>query len=292
MARTRAVRTGIAAEALAWLAPRRLVAGLQSGEIAVVDPRAGRVVRRRALRPGEGLCFAGHGSATTDRGMVVLLGASSEQRPRLVLVDAEGGLRAVSLPRAGRWSCDGSDVAVDPQRGRAFVVSPGAVVAEVDLAAMRATYHRVTGRASRAGTRHREAHWLGDGKLMAVGRDRRDGPTGVSIIDTATWTERVVDAEARAARVVAGRILAYDGVLVDRRGDGMGLRGYGRDGERLFHVLEGEQIDFLHALGARAFAQGARTVYAVDPATGEVTSESPVRRTELDVLDRSQQAGG
>src|SRR5712691_99188 len=40
------IQTGIAAEAVGWLARRRLVAGLQRGGTVVIDPVTGRILRR------------------------------------------------------------------------------------------------------------------------------------------------------------------------------------------------------------------------------------------------------
>jgi hypothetical protein len=141
---------------------------------------------------------------------------------------------------------------------------------------MRATVRRSGLRSAR----RLEAHWLGKGKLVAA------GSAGVSLVNTATWASRVIDRAALAARVVAGRIVTYDGVEVDRGDEGLGLKGYAADGRRRFHVLDGQQVTFVHVVGRRPFAQTERRVHAVDPATGRRTGSFGARRTEIQVLDR------
>jgi hypothetical protein len=286
----RAIRTGIAAEALAWLTPGRLVAVLQSGDIVVTDPRSGRVLRRERLRPGEGACFAEtRASAVTPDGLVVLLAARRGRRARLLLVDADGDIRALSLPADGTWGCDRAGFAVDPVGERAFVLSLEGTIAAVDLAALRTTSHGLGGDPLRRATLRR-LHWLGDGTLVASGLAPGRRPAGVSLIATADWTNRTVDGGAREVAVAGGRILAYDGPEVALGARAHGLAAYDAAGRREFRVLQGKQVAFLHLAAGRAFAQTGNTLRAVELESGEVGRARRGRRgvtTEIVVLARA-----
>lgn len=284
MRMVRAIRTGIAAEGLAWPAPRRLIAALQSGELAVADPQSGRVLSRRRLRAGESTCFAlSRASAAVPDGLAMLTGA--RRRPaRLLLAMPQGGVRALALPSAA-WGCARAGFAVDGAGERAFVLSPHGMVAAVELATMRATFHRLSGDALRAATQRR-LHWLGDGRLVAWGPAAARRPAGASLIDTRDWTNRAFDADARAVTVAAGRILTYDGIEVDLRGRGRGLSAFDASGERLFRALDREQVDFVHATRDRAFAQSGARLWPVDLQSGAVGRARAAPRTEILVLAR------
>jgi hypothetical protein len=76
----------------------------------------------------------------------------------------------------------------------------------------------------------RAAQWLGDG-LIAVsgsdaaiaGFDQTDTPAGLRILDTRTWTERLVEPEADTFTLVGGTLLTAH-------------NGYGIDGRRRFRL--------------------------------------------------------
>ncbi|HEX8085341.1 MAG TPA: hypothetical protein VF529_13700 [Solirubrobacteraceae bacterium] len=282
----RAIRTGIAAEALGWLEPRRLVAALQSGEIVVTDPRSGRVITRHRPRAGDGVCFAeGDASGSAAGGLAILLGARPSRPARLLLVATDGDVRTVALPAGGRWACDRAGLALEPGGRRAFVLERDGSVAEVDLAGMRATFHRLSGDPLKPASARRLA-WLGDGRLVASGRPTRGRPPGVSVIDSAEWTNRTLDPDARTVTVAAGLALTYDGVEVDLGGRGSGLTAYDASGRRRFRVLAGKQVDFVHAAPGAAFAQSAATLRRVDLESGEVGKARRVPRTEIVILER------
>jgi hypothetical protein len=85
------IETGIAAEALGWLAPDRLAAYLQSGEVVVVDPRSGDEIAREAL--GAVSCPFAPQNAVTPLGFVFVIAVAGSAR-------AGSGLRIHH--RAGR----------------------------------------------------------------------------------------------------------------------------------------------------------------------------------------------
>jgi hypothetical protein len=102
MRRARAVRTGIAAEGLAWLTARRLVAILQSNRLVVVDPVAARVISMRGLPRDQAACTStpsGASSATVAKGLVILLHGRGGAASRLLHVTAEGGVRSAGSSR-------------------------------------------------------------------------------------------------------------------------------------------------------------------------------------------------
>lgn len=139
---------------------------------------------------------------------------------------ANAGLRAVTLAEidAGFKQLDDSDgsgprmeqvvpgIAADPAGRRVYVVPGGGPLAEVDLASLQVTYHRL-GRSTSLLQRlarwwappaeakilsgpSRNALWLGDGELAVTGYDgsaaghHREIPSGLELIDTANWTVR------------------------------------------------------------------------------------------------------
>jgi hypothetical protein len=124
----RSVATGIAAEAVAWVAPQRIVALLASGDVVVVDADSGAIAARHRL-PAPRQCGNQPIAIAGDRA-VLLLGRAGAARPvRLVVARADGSIRAVTLDgvRVGSrgFACKQTGLAVDPVAGRAYVVAPG-----------------------------------------------------------------------------------------------------------------------------------------------------------------------
>src|SRR5439155_17795661 len=131
----------IAVEALAWLEPQRLVAVTQSGDVALVDPVAGKVLARRSLPLAPQCTPYPQASARTRLGLVLVIADHGRAAPvRVVVIDARGRPRMAVLRRivAGPRPtvCERAGLAVDLTRARAYVVAPGGLVAEVDLQTM------------------------------------------------------------------------------------------------------------------------------------------------------------
>ncbi len=219
----RDLSTGIVAEALGWLEPDRLAAFLQSGEVVVVDPRSGKEISRERL--GSTSCPFTPANAVTPLGFVLVVAVSGSAQ--VVLADAQGRLRKLTLDDISvgfaRDICEEAGMAVDPARLVAYVVGAGAPIAEVDLRTMRATPHRVDaallrGSGCRYCSAQRSAVWLGGGRLAVTGFDvrsrasrARSSPAGVALVDTRTWTARMIARRAGAVRVAGDRLLVYDG---------------------------------------------------------------------------------
>ncbi len=280
--RSQAVRTGIAAAAVGWLRPRRVAGVTQAAEVIVADPATGRVLRRQRLGAGERVCNAiERPSAVTPGGLLVMLGGKRGAAPRVLLVDSGGRIRAARLPAGRSWGCGRSALGVGAAGDVARVVSREGLVAEIRLPTMTVAYRRVAGLPAGSA---RQVDRLGDDRLVVVGR-----PSGVSVVDTRTWTSQVVDPAARAARAVAGAVLAYDGDRVVRSGrPGLGLAAYRPDGTRLFHVLRGEAVVQVEHFGTRAYAMTDRARYTVDVVTGRMIAGRRAPRTRVTLID----AGG
>ena len=289
----RHVRTGIAAEALGWLAPRRLVAGLQRRGTVVVDPRTGRIARRFAE-----WSFP-IGSVQTRLGLVMLLPELRTSSPglpprrvagavRLALVDAHGRGRSVTLRRVrlgvrarhGLEYVDHAGLAVDPAQARAYVVAANAPIAAVDLRTMRVSYHRLGPLfAHPAGAllaRERIALWLGRSRLLVAGHDivstrtRKEAlaPAGAAVVDTGAWAWRTLDRRSTGTVLAAGEVLVYGPGSYPA--PGTGLRGYTLRGRRVFGLLAGERVLDVRVAGGRAYVRTSGAVHVVDVRSGTV----------------------
>jgi hypothetical protein len=296
----RRIETGIAAEALGWLAPRRLVAGLQRGGTVLVDPLTGRILRR-----WPGFSFPDTSARSRD-GLVMLFPGTlhhTGQRegsaaPRLAVVDAQGRLRSVALEDIqlgvrfveGVTYADDAGLAVDPGRARAYVFAADAPVAEVALRTMGVSYHRLESlflkpgelgdkevRPEDVGARNRRALWLEAGRALVFGRDfvpaRGEASTTIAapatLVDTGSWSSCTLDTSAGGAAFVADRLLAYGS------GDpsSLGLRAYSGDGRRVFHLFKGEQVRDVLAGAGRAYVSTARALHVVDVRSGKIVGE-------------------
>jgi hypothetical protein len=259
--------------------------------LVVVDPLAGRVLARRRA-PG-----AGWPRVALPDGLVYLAAGSNGIRPaRLVLVDADGNARSVVLNRirAGiRWrtvrgvrigDIREPGLAADTVGRKAYVVSPGELVAEVDLATLDVAYHWLNTDGTRRLAKSingpmRSARWLGKGRIAVSGTDAkmtvtRTGaarqtwtPAGLSVIDTSTWRSQVIDGAAswftpaRQTMLVAGE---------------QSLTAYDVDGRRHFVVTLDEPSVNVQAVGDYVYAWGRdHTTTIVRISTGEIVSRLP-----------------
>jgi hypothetical protein len=211
--------------------------------VSVLDP-----VRKRGLM-GHPLDGSIQRAARTDSSLVLLVGPRAELgTARLVVADAEGGMRGISLERiaAGHEIRPGRPIArsalpglaLDRERNRAFVVGAGAPVAEVDLTTLSVRYHELARPASLLGRvrgwlepkaeakvwldgPERHARWLANGFLAVWGIDTeasldqagnpqaRQASAGVKLIDTRDWSVRTLDARASALTVADRTLLAF-----------------------------------------------------------------------------------
>ena len=284
---------GMAALGWSWVGRSRLLligtAQQAATEVLAVDVHARHVIRQQR--------FAGvvQGYARLPHGLALLVTpANAIGRARLVVSDANAGLRAVTLAEitAGFKQLDDSDgsgprmeqavpgIAADPAGRRVYVVPGGGPVAEVDLASLEVTYHRL-GRVASPWQRlarwwaapaeakilsgpSRNALWLGDGQLAVTGYDgsaaghHREIPSGLELIDTADWTVRQVDRHSSSAMLAAGRLLAFGtafGTGPDGANQGYGLTLYGPGDRRPVHRFGAKQAGWIQVDGDLAYVQ-------------------------------------
>jgi hypothetical protein len=258
-------------------------------EVLAVDVKARRVVGRQRFN---GVV---QGYARLPRGLaLVVTPANKIGRARLVVADANAGLRAVTLAEitAGFRQLDDTDgsgprmeqavpgIAADPAGRRVYVVPGNGPVAEVEVASLEVTYHRL-GRSASVWQRlahwwappaeakilsgpSRNALWLGAGQLAVSGYDgsakgyHREIPSGLELIDTRTWTVRQVDRHASSAVLAAGRLLAFGtafGTGPDGANQGYGLTLYGPGDRRPVHWFGAKQVSWIQVNGELAYVQ-------------------------------------
>jgi hypothetical protein len=306
------VQAGIAAEALAWLRPGRVVAALACNPaniagrgcgIVLVDSNSGGIVRRwpeteaddQTLRFEPGF-FAPKTVAKTPFGVLFLLGHATEvTAARLVLIDDKEELRSLSLPsiRAGRHRPTVSNLApFGPQKSaglaihsagdRAYVIGTEPTIAEIDLKSFQVREHQVEGFDRGSDFSVRRAFWM-DGQIVVYGVDQSAGadgslagrtPAGVRAVDIASWRARTIDAHASQATAAAGTLLAYGG-------ESRGLTGYSPDGNERFRLFADDDspVASVHVDGRYAYAisvdrqQGAVRARVVDVAAGKLVRE-------------------
>jgi hypothetical protein len=223
-----------------WLQSDKLYVldgGTTSLGLDAVDTSTNRVVART---PIAGPVFQ---MARSANGLVLLAGEFNAIVPgRLVVVDADGSVRTAGLQRIlvgthfdqqsqdpiGATNMPG--LAVDAQHGIAYVVDGSGVVGAVRLGDLAVSYHQLgsgslfgrfaawltpSAEAKEANGSTVAARWLGRG-LMAVaggvetfaaGVDT-SRPTGLRIVDTRSWSVRMLDPNADTDWVGDGLLLA------------------------------------------------------------------------------------
>ena len=283
---------------LAWPSPRRVIAAL-SGlevEIVVVDPAAGRVVRRREL-PGTVTR-----SVRSPDGLVLLLSPRDRIGPARLAVATPESVRTASLSvKAGADppSLLEPGVAVAPDGRRALVTAGGAVVHEVDLGTLRSAERRLSERVSLLGRLRdwleptasakgpldgpvRSATWTAGGGIVVSGwdylmtgeRTMVSEAAGVRLIDVGTWSVRTLAENASAAVVAGDTILAFGGTNGPGGPRGIGLRAFDREGRERFHVFGDRHVGAVSAVGRYAYvfeqAEAEMQVEIVDLHRGRV----------------------
>jgi hypothetical protein len=83
-------------------------------------------------------------------------------------------------------------------------------------------------------------------------------PSGLELIDTASWTVRQVDRHSSSAVLAAGRLLAFGtafGTGPDGANKGYGLTLYGPGDHRPVHRFGAKQVSWIQADGDLAYVQ-------------------------------------
>lgn len=273
--------------ALAWLGPKRLLAvqdedyWSERQRLLAVDLARGRVTAVRAL----GGSVLG-GALAGKRLLLVVAPAQAIGPARLLVADARGELRAVET-----WMPVGSTrrnqqeagleqqlpgLAVDAAGGRVFIVGPDAVV-EIDLQRLAASAHplRPSARALAARVKRldgwwRTARWLGGDLLAVSGWDAERGrtrPAGLAVIDTRTWTARLLEPGASSFLFASGLLLATGSTYDPETGEtsSIGLAAFTPDGEERFRLFQGESAWVVQVYGGRAYVDAPRGGAATQP---------------------------
>ena len=269
------VQNGVAAEALAWLTPRRLIALNQGGGIVAANPLTGKVDFTAGRTSGA--CIDPPGKAVAPRALVVLLGN------RLFRIDKLGRKSSVTLsgmsPECGRLG-----LALDTAANRVFVVGAGSRVVEIALRGMKVTNHAV-GAYGRDRADETRALVLPSGRLIAVHRGSRGLPKGVELIDAAAGTRRTIDPQAGIARRAGSLVLTADGRAPDQSGASRGLRAFDLAGRPRFRMLTSRAVSEVQVAGPYAYARTGGKIRVIDLRARRVVHSTAVGAgTELTIL--------
>jgi hypothetical protein len=303
--------------ALVWPAEDRLVAVEQTGtqvlrhaRVLMIDPRHGGVLARRDLDGAVDAVEEAGGRIVAVVSNTVGIGPA-----RLVVVEASGRLRCVALGETttgtrksdeGRLDVRQPGLALDGSGDRAFVVTAGEPVAEVDLRDLDVSYHSLEAPISLLDRLRNwiepEAHakgpmkasqrrvlWLGNGLLVVSGSDSEfsghrysESPAGLDLIDTSSWSVHTLDERV-------GWMLLADDALVAFGGyghEGSGVRVYGLDGGLRFRLFEGMPVWEVQAAGSYAYVMIERRLSVVHLRSGEVIATGLPSPGELLVGER------
>lgn len=259
------VPTGIAAEEVAWFAPERVAALLQTGHVVTFDGRTGRILRRVAVAK----LGCTYDVATAGRRAVFLLGGRNAVA-HLAVAGPDRRIRSVRLP-AVRYGSPGTACqrrALAVRGTRAYVVAAGTrTITEVRLDTLRVIEHRVAGL---PGTREREVAAAGAG-LVVAGTDAT-GPAGAVAVDTRRWRARPLDRAASGAVRISRLVLTFAGGAGRRpAGQRQGVRAFGADDlRRRWSRSTAAPVWDVQATVGSLFARSDRGITVLEPASGRV----------------------
>ncbi len=296
---------------VAWVSPRALLA-VDQASIALVDPVAMRVRWRKTL-PEAVRPFFPERVARTPSGLVflvapidgsvgatTLVSAAVSGRVRsLVLAQIQSGAAQVS-PAESLFTGSEPGLAVDPVGNTAYVAGGDGTVAAVDLETLTASYHDPTRTLARADKvvagPARDAVWLGNGLLAVTGENDNAWldskktyqetvkPAGLTIVDTRTWTDRLIDPGTSSVTFAGGLLLAVGESWDTTAGSsasqpiGDGLSAYTTAGVLAFHLFGQAPVQQVFVTGGSAYALGLATTSVVRLPSGAVLSTIKIAR--------------
>lgn len=307
LAITRDIPLPVAAVALGWVSAERVAILLQRGGVVVVDTARGRIERRWPL--SYSLPCGAARQAVTPHGVVFVV-TSSSGSVRLLRIDRDGQLRVVTLSRirapSSRSTCGAPALAADPAGRRAIVLASHGPLAEIDLASLSVAYHperelrRAIGqRAScprrRTCTAKVAAAWLDDNAIVTGltrwtetrgGRPVASGG-GVAVIDSRSWSGRVVDRQA------GDFALAPDKGLLTFGAQRRGVRASTAHGTTRWVGLGQRRLRSVTAAAGRVYAldEAADRAHVLDAATGTELAAPRVGLGRLQILTGRSHAG-
>lgn len=277
-----------------WEVANRLVVMCSgsASSVLVVDPVRQRLVSRKTLK---GDLF--RISRSTNGVMVGLLAPlDGIGATRLVVVDGTAFVRSVALPniRAGtklldqetyRMRIEHPALAVDPRGLKAAVIPASGAVALVDLSALSVTPRSVRALAAARKTiegADRTAVWTWNDTIAVTGTNwiadttHHSTPAGLTVINTADWTSRMVDPEGVSVSYNGlGGVLLSAGAVWDaatEKSIGHGLTGFGFDGTQRFHTFGNDAIWVAAFAGTYAYVadNAFKNFQIVDTTTGQI----------------------
>ncbi len=284
--------------------------GGAASSVLVVDPVTRKLRSRRAISGSLVSVQAAGGRLVGLLAPLDKIGAA-----RLIVVDGRGRSRIVALPgiRAGtevldqetsRARIEQPAVAVHPSGQWAVVVPASGAVVQVDLGTLAVMTHSLSVRAPAAvrkqieGTQ-RSAVWTWSNTIAVSGMDATaDGqadhwtPAGLTLIDTDTWSSRLIDPGAAGISTTGSMLLSWAWMWdsTTRTAVGTGLTGYDADGKQRFHLFGNEALTFATVIGTYVYvaSDDLRQFQIVDTVTGKVvrtvrtakpTTLAPMRET-------------
>ena len=306
LAITRDIPLPLAAVALGWVSADRIAVLLQRGGVVVVDADRGRVERRWPLSYRVP-CGAARQAVTPHGVIFVITGRSGTVR--LLRIDADGQLRVVTLARvrapSRSRSCGAPALAADPAGARAVVLASDGPLAEIDLASLSVAYQpqrelrRAIGQPAscpraRICAGQVAAAWLDD-KTVVTGlttwteaRDARPVASGggVAVIDSRTWSARVVDRRAGDFALAPDNLLTFG---AQRRG----MRAIKGEGTTRWVAVPQRRLRSATANARRVYAleEAADRAHVLDAATGAALAAPRLALGRLQILTGRSHAG-
>ncbi len=313
--RTLPLTQGNTIRMLSWPQPDRLIElrqvmsqpyqrNVRSRSARIIDPATDKLVAEHPLTNK----LAVRTAVTTPLGLVLLLGSSGLHGPnvQLDLVTPTGDLRTVTIPVGATKNVTHNNVlAVDRTTGHAYVVVAGGIVFDVDLSSMTVTRHIVT---LLAGAPTTPAPISGlqarvfEGNLAAAAlfwraNSNTIAPQGVYLIDTNTWTARVLDPTANFFTSLGNRLLTYGESVHATHGFpprpvvGHGLSLYDESGKLISHLYGSRRFqDIELAPGYGYVFYNSASSVAVNPRTGGPSYFGPQDKLVFD-LERGTALG-
>jgi hypothetical protein len=283
---------------LAWPSPHRLLAvvstpacyqPIDSSRLLVIDPAAGRVVSQRRFS-GPATVVA---AAPAPSGLALLLRPQGTPDLRLLLLlsamrTRSFTLRGISSPARPLDKAIGGTLglALDPARQHAYVVEPDGRITDVNLTTGAVASHAPKTRTTAAAAKGIaqatvQAASVAPGLLAYSGIRRSDGrlvPMGLRLVDTRTWHERVLNANATGFAHRRGLLMAYQPFVgqLGRRIPRIGMDVYSVEGRRLLHAFGNQQIEMIRSQGRYAY---------LSPIGGTSVLNLETRRLDVSVTD-------
>ena len=300
---------------LAWLAPNRLVAVVQSykradrravsgRELVVLDPDRGKIVRRTKLPIGRAIVDV---QASGGR-LVAVLRSSNHRGTGITVLVADAAGRVGSRELRLR-STDGvlPETRLTLERGgeRAFLLAWQAggggpqPLREIDLDRLVVTERRVTiaeGRFDPPSGFMARAQSFGDRGILISGafvplfRDGEHVPAaGTFLLDTRTFRIRRLDERASAFVVVGDRAYTFGSTALrlPAAPRGIGVAAYDTNGRRLYHAFGTRTFtQFLAAPGYGHLLRGDRSqAVAFELESGRSLGPRPRPKQEIEILE-------